>query len=71
VDTGYANNHLEARLACGIPAYFEIDWESERDHSCRGTIRHKRPENSTGFDWAKWVARGAPVRLSDNPDPAM
>lgn len=61
----------EREWAGGILAYFEIDWESEPGHSCRGTIRHKRPENSTGFDWAKWVAHGASVRLSNNPDPAM
>ncbi len=54
--------------AGGILAYFEIDWESLPGHDCRGTIRHKRPKESTGFDWAGWVAGGAPARLSDHAE---
>lgn len=58
--------------AGGILAYFEIDWETPLGHVCRGIVRHKRPEKSTGFEWDEWVVRApgsdeskAPVRLSD------
>jgi hypothetical protein len=52
--------------AGGILAYLEIDWESSPSHGGRGTIRHKRPKESTGFNWAGWVAEGSPARLSDH-----
>jgi hypothetical protein len=58
--------------AGGILAFFEIDWETSPGRGCRGTVRRKRPENSTGFKWAEWVVRQpdsdrseAQVRLSD------
>lgn len=57
----------------GILAYCEIDWETSPSHACRGIVHHKRPEQSTGFDWEEWVVRApgsdeseAPVRLSDS-----
>jgi len=58
--------------AGGILAYFEIDWETSPGSGCRGVLRHKRPEESTGFKWSDWVVRTrdsdeaeARVRLSD------
>lgn len=55
----------EREWAGGILAYFEIDWEALPGHGCRGIVRHKRPEEGTGFPWAEWGAGKAQVRLSD------
>lgn len=64
--------------AGGILAYFEIDWETSPGRGCRGIVRHKKPEESTGFQWAEWVRRPpdsdeaeAHVRLSDIATPAV
>ena len=61
--------------AGGILAYFEIDWEKSPDRPCRGAVRQRRPQEGTGFDWAKWVVRKegsdrseAAVRLSDRAE---
>jgi hypothetical protein len=63
--------------AGGILAYFEVDWETSPSHGCRGIVRCRRPEESTGFKWAEWVVRPpgsdesqAQVRLSDIAKPA-
>jgi hypothetical protein len=60
--------------AGGILAYFEIDWEVSPELGCRGIVRHKRPPESTRFEWAKWVVHTpdsdesrAETRLSDLP----
>lgn len=55
----------EREWAGGILAYFEIDWETSAGDGCRGIVRHKRPEEGTGFKWAEWAAGTAQVRLSD------
>lgn len=59
-------------FAGGILAYFEIDWATSPGRPCQGAVRHRRPQQGTGFDWAKWVVRKpdsdrseAQVRLSD------
>lgn len=40
--------------AGGILAYCEVDWEKVPGEPCRGLVRHKKPSESTGFDWAAW-----------------
>ena len=55
----------EYEWAGGILAYFEIDWEISPEGGCRGIVRNKRPEESTGFKWDEWVAKKAVIRLSD------
>jgi hypothetical protein len=58
--------------AGGVLAYFEIDWETSPGQDCRGVLRHKKPDEGTGFKWAKWVTRApgsteseASIRLTD------
>ncbi len=62
----------EGEWAGGILAYFEVDWETSSADGYQCVIRHKRPEESTRFEWSKWVVRTrgadeaqAEVRLSD------
>jgi len=62
-------------FAGGILVYFEIDWEKSPGRPCQGTVRLKRPQESTGFNWVKWVVRKpdsdrseAQVRISDRTD---
>jgi hypothetical protein len=62
-------------FAGGILAFFEIDWAAAPNRPCQGAVRAKRPQESTGFDWAKWVVRKpdsdrseAQARLSDAAD---
>jgi hypothetical protein len=59
-------------FAGGILTFFEIDWAMSPGRPCQGAVRQKRPEESTGFNWSKWVVRKpdsdrseAQVRLSD------
>ncbi len=65
----------EREWAGGILAYFEIDWETTPGRGCYGVVRPKRPEESTRFNWAKWVVRTpgsdeskAQFRLSDRSE---
>jgi len=65
----------QGEWAGGILACFEIDWDVSPDGGCRGAVRQKRPEQSTGFDWAEWVVRTpgseeshVKVRLSDRTE---
>ena len=44
-------------FAGGILAFFEIDWKTTPGRSCQGVVRQKRPQEGTGFNWAKWVVR--------------
>lgn len=43
--------------AGGILAFFEVDWATQPGRACQLAVHFKRPQESTGFDWAQWVVR--------------
>ncbi len=57
----------EREWAGGILAYIEIDWETIPGQPCHAIMRHKRPEESTGFQWIRWTETpGSPARAHRN-----
>ncbi len=57
----------EREWAGGILAYIEIDWETIPGQPCHAIMRHKRPEESTGFQWIRWTENpGSPARAHRN-----
>ena len=51
------NRPLKKEHAGGIIAQFRIDWTYTPDWKFEFTVTQETPQEDTGFDWIKWIAR--------------